>query len=90
MVDWLGALRLDSSQLLQAAEQEAYSRGLVVGVEDHKSFDHRNLTGRQKYSAGPFGIQTGFRMAAGKELLSALELKNWFTTANSDAFTYNL
>jgi predicted dehydrogenase len=75
----------------QAAEieREAYSRGLVVGVEYHKRFDDRSLMARRKYRAGLFGeFRLGTACLLEKWYYRHSNFQNWMTTQNSDAFTY--
>jgi predicted dehydrogenase len=70
-------------------EGEAYRRGLVVGVEYHKRFDDRNLMARRKYRAGLFGeFRLGSAWLLEKSYYRTSNFQNWFTTENSDAFTY--
>ena len=72
-----------------AIENEAYEKGLVIGVEYHKRFDDRNLVARRKYRAGDFGE---FRI--GQALLHECwyyrhsNFQNWCTCENSDMFSY--
>ena len=69
--------------------REAYRRGLLVGVEYHKRFDHRSLMARRAYRAGRFGE---FRL--GQAHLHECwyyrhsNFQNWMTCRNSDTFTY--
>ncbi len=67
----------------------AYERGLVVGVEYHKRFDHRNLMAREAYRAGKFGQ---FRLAQAQMIepyyYRDSNFQNWCTCENSDMFTY--
>jgi D-galacturonate reductase len=70
-------------------QREAYERGLVVGVEYHKRFDDRNLIARRKYRAGLFGeFRLGSAWLLEKAYYRRSNFQNWFTTDNSDAFTY--
>jgi predicted dehydrogenase len=70
-------------------EEEAYRRGLVVGVEYHKRFDDRSLLARRKYRAGLFGeFRLGSAWLLEKSYYRTSNFQNWFTTENSDAFTY--
>jgi D-galacturonate reductase len=70
-------------------QREAYARGLVVGVEYHKRFDDRNLLARRKYRAGLFGeFKLGSAWLLEKAYYRKSNFQNWFTTENSDAFTY--
>src|SRR5207237_9849761 len=69
--------------------REAYSRGLVVGVEYHKRFDDRSLMARRKYRAGLFGnFRLGTACLLEKWYYRHSNFQNWMTTENSDAFTY--
>ena len=70
-------------------EREAYSRGLLVGVEYHKRFDDRSLMARRKYRAGMFGdFKLGTACLLEKWYYRHSNFQNWMTTQNSDAFTY--
>jgi len=73
----------------QRIEEEALSRGLLVGVEYHKRFDDRNLLARQRYREGAFGE---FRLGAARLLekwyYRHSNFQNWFTCEATDAFTY--
>ncbi len=70
-------------------EQEAYSRGLVVGIEYHKRFDDRSLMARRKYGSGLFGeFKLGSAWLLEKTYYRHSNFQNWMTTGNSDAFTY--
>ncbi len=70
-------------------ETEAKSRGLFVGVEYHKRFDRRSLVARRDYRMGRFG---DFVMGDAKLIepyyYRHSNFQNWFTTQNSDPFTY--
>ena len=67
----------------------AYKRGLVVGVEYHKRFDHRALMARRAYRSGKFGE---FRLAQAQMIEPRYyyhsNFQNWCTVENSDMFTY--
>jgi len=81
-------LVLKNRQALEI-ENEAYSRGLMVGVEYHKRFDDRNLMARRKYRAGLFGeFKLGTACLLEKWFYRHSNFQNWMTTENSDAFTY--
>lgn len=70
-------------------EQEAYRRGLVVGVEYHKRFDDRSLRARASYRNGMFGeFRLGTARLMEKWNYRHSNFQNWCTTENSDAFTY--
>jgi len=76
-------------QQSQEIQREAYSRGLVVGVEYHKRFDDRSLMARRKYRAGLFGeFKLGSAWLLEKNYYRQSNFQNWMTTDNSDAFTY--
>jgi predicted dehydrogenase len=70
-------------------EKEAKDRGLFVGVEYHKRFDRRSLVARRDYRMGRFG---DFVMGDAKLIepyyYRHSNFQNWFTTQNSDPFTY--
>ena len=73
----------------QEIGREAYSRGLVVGIEYHKRFDDRSLMARRKYRAGLFGeFKLGTACLLEKWYYRHSNFQNWMTTGNSDAFTY--
>ena len=73
----------------QKIENEAYTRGLMVGIEYHKRFDDRSLMARRKYRAGLFGeFRLGTACLLEKWFYRHSNFQNWMTTANSDAFTY--
>jgi len=78
-------------QYVQAAEIEqlAKDEGLFVGVEYHKRFDRRSLEARASYRQGKFGQ---FRCGEGKLVepwyYRHSNFQNWFTTENTDPFTY--
>jgi D-galacturonate reductase len=81
-------LVLNSAQGRQIAD-EAYARGLVVGVEYHKRFDDRSLMARRKYRAGLFGeFQLGTACLLEKWYYRHSNFQHWMTAENSDAFTY--
>jgi len=70
-------------------EREAYSRGLVVGIEYHKRFDDRSLMARRKYRDGQFGeFRLGTACLLEKWYYRHSNFQNWMTVENSDAFTY--
>ncbi len=81
-------LVLKHAQALAIAE-EAFRRGLVVGVEYHKRFDDRSLMARRKYRDGLFGeFRLGTACLLEKWYYRHSNFQNWMTTENSDAFTY--
>ena len=70
-------------------EQEAFRRGLVVGVEYHKRFDDRSLLARRRYREGQFGeFKLGAATLLEKWYYRHSNFQNWMTKENSDAFTY--
>jgi D-galacturonate reductase len=70
-------------------EQEAFRRGLVVGIEYHKRFDDRSLRARTAYGNGMFGeFRLGTARLMEKWNYRHSNFQNWCTTENSDAFTY--
>jgi D-galacturonate reductase len=75
----------------EAAEiaREAFTRGLVVGIDYHKRFDDRSLMARRKYRAGLFGeFKLGTAWLLEKWYYRRSNFQNWMTAGNSDAFTY--
>jgi len=67
----------------------AYERGLLVGVEYHKRFDHRSLMARKKYRAGLLGqFRIGQAHLHEKWYYRDSNFQNWCTCENSDMFTY--
>lgn len=70
-------------------EQEAFGRGLLVGIEYHKRFDDRSLMARTRYRAGLFGeFRLGTACLLEKWYYRHSNFQNWCTVENSDAFTY--
>ena len=69
--------------------EEARRRGLVVGIEYHKRFDHRALMARSAYREGRFGE---FRLAQAQlhepYYYRNSNFQNWCTCEHSDMFTY--
>jgi len=81
-------LVLKHAQAAQIAD-EAWRRGLAVGVEYHKRFDDRSLMARRKYRDGLFGeFRLGTACLLEKWYYRASNFQNWMTTEYSDAFTY--
>jgi predicted dehydrogenase len=81
-------LVLKHAQALEI-EREAFSRGLVVGIEYHKRFDDRSLLARRRYRAGLFGaFRLGTACLLEKWYYRYSNFQNWCTCENSDAFTY--
>jgi D-galacturonate reductase len=80
--------------VLQHAQAEeiarlAYERGLVVGIEYHKRFDHRNLMARASYRAGKLGeFRLGQAHLHEPWYYRDSNFQNWCTCENSDMFTY--
>jgi D-galacturonate reductase len=73
----------------QQIEREAFSRGLVVGIEYHKRFDDRSLMARRRYRAGMFGeFRLGTASLMEKWYYRHSNFQNWCTVENSDAFAY--
>ncbi len=70
-------------------EHLAREKGLFVGVEYHKRFDTRALMAKHHYARGDFGT---FIMGEAKMIepyyYRHSNFQNWFTTENSDPFTY--
>ncbi len=70
-------------------ERLARDKGLLVAVEYHKRFDRRALDARLQYGRGRFGE---FRCGEAKMIepyhYRHSNFQNWFTTQNSDPFTY--
>ncbi|MEJ7606891.1 MAG: Gfo/Idh/MocA family oxidoreductase, partial [Bryobacteraceae bacterium] len=72
-----------------AIEQEAFDRGLTVGVEYHKRFDDRSLMARRRYRGGMFGeFKLGTAALMEKWYYRHSNFQNWCTPENSDAFSY--
>jgi D-galacturonate reductase len=70
-------------------EREARQRQLFVGVEYHKRFDDRSLLARRRYRHGLFGeFKLGTARLMEKWYYRNSNFQNWFTTDNSDSFTY--
>ncbi len=70
-------------------EQEAFRKGLLVGIEYHKRFDDRSLMARMKYRDGRFGeFRLGTARLFEKWYYRNSNFQNWCTVENSDAFTY--
>ncbi len=70
-------------------EQEAYEKGLVVGVEYHKRLDDRALIARRQYREGLFGeFKIGHAEMNEPYYYRHSNFQNWCTCENSDMFTY--
>ncbi len=69
--------------------EQAFRRGLFVGVEYHKRFDRRSLLARRHYRLGDFGE---FMMGEAKMIepyyYRFSNFQNWFTCENTDPFVY--
>jgi len=67
----------------------AYAKGLLVGVEYHKRFDHRSLMARRHYRDGRLGqFRIGQAHLHEKWYYRDSNFQNWCTCENSDMFTY--
>jgi len=67
----------------------ARERGLLVGVEYHKRFDHRSLMARRAYRSGRLGqFRLGQAHLHEKYYYRDSNFQNWCTCENSDMFTY--
>jgi len=70
-------------------EEEAYNKGLFVGVEYHKRFDRRALIAKRGYQLGQFGE---FVMGEAKMIepyyYRHSNFQNWFTCDKTDPFVY--
>ena len=67
----------------------AHERGLFVGVDYHKRFDRRSLIARRQYRRGDFGeFAYGEARLFEPYFYRHSNFQNWFTTDNSDPFTY--
>ncbi|UCD29055.1 MAG: Gfo/Idh/MocA family oxidoreductase [Planctomycetota bacterium] len=69
--------------------KRAYERGLLIGIEYHKRFDHRSLMARKAYREGRLGE---FRLAQAQMIepyyYRDSNFQNWCTCENTDMFTY--
>lgn len=67
----------------------AYRKGLFVGIEYHKRFDHRSLIAKKQYGLGHFGE---FVMGEAKMIepyyYRFSNFQNWFTIDQTDPFVY--
>ncbi|NLE67802.1 MAG: Gfo/Idh/MocA family oxidoreductase [Lentisphaerae bacterium] len=69
--------------------EEAFARGLFVGVEYHKRFDRRSLIAKRHYELGHFG-----EFAIGEARLFEpyyyrnSNFQNWFEAGKTDPFVY--
>jgi predicted dehydrogenase len=70
-------------------EQQAYEKGLVVGVEYHKRLDDRALIARRQYRKGLFGeFKMGHAEMNEPYAYRHSNFMNWCTCDKSDMFTY--
>ena len=73
----------------EEVREEAFERGLFIGVEYHKRFDRRSLLARRHYGSGHFGE---FMMGEAKMIepyyYRSSNFQNWFTCENTDPFVY--
>jgi len=70
-------------------ENEAYDKGLVIGVEYHKRLDDRALIARQQYREGLFGeFKMGHAELNEPYYYRHSNFMNWCTCENSDMFAY--
>ena len=76
-------------QQAEEIARAAYAKGLLVGVEYHKRFDHRSLMARRNYRAGHLGqFRIGQAHLHEKWYYRDSNFQNWCTCENSDMFTY--
>jgi D-galacturonate reductase len=69
--------------------EEAFDRGLFVGVEYHKRFDRRSLLARRHYRLGHFGeLRMGEAKMIEPYLYRHSNFQNWFICENTDPFVY--
>ena len=81
-------LVLEHSQAVEL-ERLAADRGLLVGAEYHKRFDHRSLMARRKYRTGRMGdFRAGQAHLVEPYYYRRSNFQNWCTCENSDMFTY--
>jgi len=67
----------------------SHERGLLVGIEYHKRFDHRSLMARQAYRAGRLGeFRLGQAFLHEPYYYRDSNFQNWCTCKNTDMFTY--
>ncbi|MHB0946620.1 MAG: Gfo/Idh/MocA family protein [Sedimentisphaerales bacterium] len=70
-------------------EQEAFEKGLVIGIEYHKRLDDRALLARKQYRDGLFGeFKIGHAEMNEPYYYRNSNFQNWCTCENSDMFTY--
>ncbi|MDI6775415.1 MAG: Gfo/Idh/MocA family oxidoreductase [Verrucomicrobiota bacterium] len=75
----------------QAVEVEklAYDKGLFIGIEYHKRFDHRSLIARRHYELGDFGeFVIGEAKMIEPRYYRSSNFQNWFTCDKTDPFVY--
>jgi predicted dehydrogenase len=81
-------LVLDVRQSMEIEEQ-AWQRGLFVGVEYHKRFDPRSQMARSRYRQGLFGeLKLGTAVLMEKWYYRHSNFQNWFTCEETDSFVY--
>jgi len=70
-------------------EKIAFEKGLFVGIEYHKRFDHRSLIAKRSYERGDFGE---FIMGEAKMIEPYFyrfsNFQRWFTVDKTDPFVY--
>lgn len=70
-------------------ERIAFEKGLFVGIEYHKRFDHRSLIAKRSYEQGDFGE---FIMGEAKMIEPYFyrfsNFQRWFTADKTDPFVY--
>ena len=70
-------------------EKEALAKGLFIGVEYHKRFDRQNIMARRLCRDGKFGeFVLGHASLIEPYYYRSSNFQNWFTTENTDPFTY--
>jgi len=81
-------LVLEHRQAVEIGD-EAFAKGLVVGVEYHKRFDSRALLARRQYRAGLFGeFRVGHAEMNEPYYYRRSNFQNWCTCDTTDMFTY--
>jgi len=70
-------------------EEEAYRKGLFIGVEYHKRLDDRSLITRNRWRNGEFGeFRFGWAHLIEPWYYRDSNFQNWCTCENTDMFTY--
>lgn len=70
-------------------ENEAYERGVFVGIEYHKRFDRRALLARKHCRNGDYGdFALGEAKLIEPYFYRHSNFQNWFTCENTDPFVY--